>query len=239
MKTLGQTQGAAFTLFVPSGYGGLAVCYDEDEFRGSGSMLRKIMVAAAFVAAVPVTFSQVAFAQGAGQAVASQPRAYRINPGDELEIYVWGEERLRRDIKVLPDGTISFPLVGQVSALNKLPREVEQTIFNGLKSQYRETVPQVTVSVKNAVGMQFSIVGKVRSPGAFTTGRYVNILEGLALAGGPAEFADMGNVRILRKSGGGLSVLRVRLTDVLKGNPSDRDLEGLPQIESGDTVIVP
>ena len=184
-------------------------------------------------------WSGTALAQAADGGGASQPRAYRINPGDELEVYVWGEDRLRRDIKVLPDGTISFPLVGQINALGKLPREVEQAIFNGLKSQYRETVPQVTVSVKNAVGMQFSIVGKVRSPGAFTTGRYVNVLEGLALAGGPAEFADMGNVRILRKTGGGLSVLRVRLTDVLKGNPSGRDLEGLPQIESGDTVIVP
>ena len=61
----------------------------------------------------------------------------------------------------------------------------------------------------------------------------------LALAGGPAEFADMGNVRILRKSGGGLAVIPVRLSDVLKGNPSSRDLGGLPQIESGDTVIVP
>lgn len=170
---------------------------------------------------------------------AAQPRAYRINPGDELEVYVWGEDRLRRDIKVLPDGTISFPLVGQINALNKLPSELEREIHNGLKSQYRETVPQVTVSVKNAVGMQFAIVGKVRSPGAFTAGRYVNVLEALALAGGPAEFADMGNVSILRKTGGGLSVIRVRLTDLLKGDPRQRDLAGLPQIESGDTIIVP
>lgn len=202
-------------------------------------MLRKIvMVAAGCAATMAAVVPQTVLAQ-AGVAAASRPRAYRINPGDELEIYVWGEDRLRREIKVLPDGTISFPLVGQVSALNKLPREVEQEIFNGLKSQYRETVPQVTVSVKNAVGMQFSIVGKVRTPGAFTTGRYVNVLEALALAGGPAEFADMANVRILRKSGGGLAVIPVRLSDVLKGNPSSRDLGGLPQIESGDTVIVP
>lgn len=202
-------------------------------------MQRKLVMSAACCIAA-MTVSQVASAQAASQAgAAAKPRAYRINPGDELEIYVWGEERLSRDIKVLPDGTISFPLVGQVVALNKLPREVEQEIYTGLKSQYRETVPQVTVSVKNAVGMQFSIVGKVRAPGAFNTGRYVNVLEALALAGGPAEFADVSNVRILRKSGGGLTVIRVRLTDVLKGNPSERDLEGLPQLESGDTVIVP
>ena len=199
------------------------------------------MVAAMCVATTAVP--QTAFAQATSQAVAaaaaSKLRPYRINPGDELEIYVWGEDRLSRDIKVLPDGTISFPLVGQVNALGKLPREVEQEIYNGLKSQYRETVPQVTVSVKNAVGMQFSIIGKVKAPGAFNTGRYVNVLEAVALAGGPADFADVGNVRILRKTGTGLSVIKVRLTDVLKGNPNDRDLAGLPQLESGDTVIVP
>ena len=193
---------------------------------------------AALVAGFPPAASAQTARAGAA-APGAQLRAYRINPGDELEIYVWGEERLRRDIKVLPDGTFSFPLVGKINALSKLPQEVEQEIYNGLRSQYRETVPQVTVSVKNAVGMQFSIAGKVRSPGAFTAGRYVNVLEALALAGGPAEFADVGNVRILRKTGTGLSVIRVRLTDVLKGNPSDRDLAGLPQIESGDTVIVP
>jgi polysaccharide biosynthesis/export protein len=188
------------------------------------------VIAAACVAAGAVP--QAVPAQAAEPAM----RPYRINPGDELEIYVWGEERLSRDIKVLPDGTISFPLVGQVNAAGKLPHDVETQITAGLKPKYRDAVPQVTVSVKNAIGMQFSIVGKVRSPGAFTTGRYINVLEALALAGGPAEFADTNGVRIARKNG---QVMRVRLGDALKGNISDRDLANLPQIDSGDTVIVP
>ena len=137
---------------------------------------------------------------------------------------------------MLPDGTISFPLVGQINALGKLPHDVEVAITAGLRPKYRDAVPQVTVSVKNAIGMQFSILGKVRSPGAYTTGHYINILEALALAGGPAEFADTGGVRVVRKSG---QVLRVRLSDALKGNISDRDLANLPQVDSGDTVIVP
>lgn len=166
-------------------------------------------------------------------------RAYRINPGDDVEVYVWGEERLQRTVKILPDGTFSFPLVGQVDALNKLPRDIEAEISRGLKSQYRENVPQVTVTVRAATGLQFSVAGKVRAPGAFTPGRYVNVLEALSMAGGPAEFADVGNVAILRKSGGRLVAIKVRLSDVLKGNPSERDLAGLPQLESGDTVIVP
>lgn len=170
---------------------------------------------------------------------AGQLRAYRINPGDEIEVYVWGEERLQRTVKVLPDGTFSFPLVGQIDALNKLPRDIEGEVARGLKSQYRDTVPQVTVTVKAATGLQFTVAGKVKTPGAFTPGRYVNVLEALTMAGGPAEFADVAGVTILRKSGGRLSAIKVRLSDVLKGNPSARDLSGLPQLESGDTVIVP
>ncbi len=169
----------------------------------------------------------------------AQLRPYRINPGDEIEVYVWGEERLQRAVKVLPDGTFSFPLVGQVDANNKLPSDIEAAITKGLRSQYREAVPQVTVSVRTPMGLQFSVAGKVKSPGALTAGRYVNVLDAIVMAGGPADFADVGNVTILRKSGSGLNVIKVRLTDILKGNPNPRDLAGLPQLESGDTVIVP
>lgn len=194
------------------------------------------VAAGLFVAASP---SLAQNADAPTSVVAAQTRAYRINPGDEIEIYVWGEERLQRAVRVLPDGTFSFPLVGQIDALNKLPRDIEIEISRGLKSQYRDNVPQVTVMVRAAVGLQFSVAGKVRSPGAFTPGRYLNVLEALAMAGGPAEFADVGGVTILRKTGGRLTAIKVRLSDVLKGNPSARDLAGLPQIESGDTVIVP
>jgi len=205
-------------------------------------MRHRKWIMAAGLACAGLSQAQVAMAQESQQGAATPPaqlRAYRISPGDELEVYVWGEERLQRVIKVLPDGTFSFPLVGQVNANNKLPSDVEQEISRGLRGQFRDAVPQVTVSVKTPIGVQFSVAGKVKSPGAFATGRYINVLEALALAGGPADFADVGNVRILRKSGNRLIVLRVRLTDILKGNPSDHDLTGLPQLESGDTVVVP
>ncbi|MFT3975963.1 MAG: polysaccharide biosynthesis/export family protein [Sphingomonas bacterium] len=194
-------------------------------------------LAGASLAQAPMALAQAAPAAQA--APPAQLRPYRIGPGDELEVYVWGEERLQRSIKVLPDGTFSFPLVGQVNANNKLPADVEREISAGLRGQFRDTVPQVTVSVKTPAGVQFSVAGKVKAPGAFATGRYINVLEALALAGGPADFADVGNIRILHKSGNGLVVIRVRLTDILKGNPSERDLAGLPQIETGDTVVVP
>lgn len=174
-------------------------------------------------------------------AVPPAPNAYRINPGDELQVFVWGEERLQRSVRVLPDGSFAFPLVGRVEAMGRLPTELEAVIAKGLEKQYRGDVPQVTVSVLSPAGLQFSVIGKVRSPGTFTPGRYVNVLEALSFAGGPAEFAQLGNIIIIRKDGERLTSIRVRLADLLRGSPSQSDLsaDGIPQVRGGDTVIIP
>ena len=174
----------------------------------------------------------------AADAPKSANRSYTINPGDEIEIYVWGEERLQRVVRILPDGSFAFPLVGRVVAAGKSPSQIETEISQGLKTQYRGEVPQVTVSVKSPSGMTFSIIGRVKGPGNFTPGRYLNILEALALSGGPDEFANLDNVTIIRKTATGITLLKVKLSAAFKG-ARDLTAESLPQIETGDTVIVP
>lgn len=193
------------------------------------------LLLAALLASIPAAAS----AQQAAQAPAAAALPYRINAGDELDVNVWGEERLQRTVRVLPDGTFSFPLVGQVKAVNALPSEIAAAITRGLASQYRGEVPQVTVSVKSPSGMQFSVIGKVRNPGAFTPERYVNALEALSMAGGPTEFAQIGDIVIIRKVGSGLQAIRVRLSDALKGNVSGISSAAIPQMEAGDTLVVP
>jgi polysaccharide export outer membrane protein len=179
--------------------------------------------------------------QSAASANAQAGEAYRINPGDELEVYVWGEERLQRGVRVLPDGTIAFPLVGQLMAQGKLPSELEAAISSALASQYRGEVPQVTVSVTSPAGMQFSVLGRVNSPGSFATGRYINILEALSMAGGGTEFADLGSVTIIRKNGSQLQVLRANVAPLLRKGVRDEDLAraNIVRVEAGDTIIVP
>jgi polysaccharide export outer membrane protein len=93
--------------------------------------------------------------------------------------------------------------------------------------------------VKNPAGFQFSVVGKVKGPGTFTPGRYVNALEALSIAGGATEFADLGNARIIRKSGNSLQTIRVRLVDALRGSGERLTTSDIPQILSGDTLVVP
>jgi polysaccharide biosynthesis/export protein len=189
-----------------------------------------------------LSFAVPAIAQGPlyvppSATVAGTP--YRINPGDELEILVWGDERLQRSVLVLPDGTFAFPLVGQVNAAGRLPIDIERVITTGLQPQYKGPVPQVTVSVKKASGYQFSVVGKVRNPGTFTPGRYVNALEALAIAGGPSEFANTGGARIIRKAGDRLFVVPLRLQDALRGDTGGMSTAAIPRLETGDTLVVP
>lgn len=192
--------------------------------------MRKIL--AAFVGAVFAVATSIATAQPAGP-------AYRINPGDEIEVMVWGDERLQRTVRVLPDGSFAFPLIGQVVASGQLPSDLERYITAALRPQYRGAVPQVTVSVKNPSGYQFSVVGKVRSPGTFTPGRYVNALEAISIAGGPTEFAQVGNITILRKNGQRMQTLHPRLDAALKGKLPRFPQNDVPAIQSGDTLVVP
>jgi len=207
--------------------------------------VRKALIAliAAVLMQLPISTPAFAQARSAVQpvpSVAAGP-AYRINPGDEIEVMVWGDERLQRVVRVLPDGTFAFPLVGQVVAAGQLPSDLERIVSAALRQQYRGAVPQVTVSVKNPSGYQFSVVGKVRSPGTYTPGRYVNALEAISIAGGPTEFASVGNVSILRKTGAGqqIQTIRVRLSDALKGDTSRLNGSDIPFVQSGDTLVVP
>jgi polysaccharide export outer membrane protein len=165
--------------------------------------------------------------------------AYRISPGDDLEILVWGDDRLQRVVRVLPDGTFGFPLVGQVMAAGLLPSDVQRIITVGLRPQYKDVVPQVTVIVKNPGGYQFSVIGKVKSPGTFTPGRYVNALEAIGIAGGPTEFAQTSKIRIIRKVGQQLLTIPVQLGAALKGDFEHVTPQDVPPIQSGDTMVVP
>jgi polysaccharide biosynthesis/export protein len=205
----------------------------NDQILNKGETVRSLFLALSLA---------VATQSGPAVAQAQSPgRAYTVNAGDEIEVYVWGEERLQRQIRILPDGSFSFPLIGRLVVAGKTLPEIESAVTQGLQSQYRGQVPQVTVSVKMPAGMQFSVAGRVKGPGTFTPGRYVNVLEALTIAGGPAEFANLDNVTIIRKSGNGLITIKARLSGVFKGNvPSGAAAQtAIPSIETGDTVIVP
>ena len=178
----------------------------------------------------------------AGAEAAETRGQYMINAGDELDVFVWGEERMQRLVRVQPDGTFAFPLAGTIRAIDRNTADVAAEIRERIAVNYRSAVPDVTVSVRDATGMRFYVVGKVETPGSYTSGSPVNILQALSMAGGTAEFADIKHAVILRQTAAGQTVEPVKLSTVLKGG---RALEAgtlatpLPMLSSGDVLVIP
>ena len=212
-------------------------------FTGTASNPRWIARLAGMVMLAGIAALGCTQAQAQAQPAAPQARAeYRLNAGDTLEIFVWGEERMQRDVKVLPDGTVSFPLAGTIPAEGRTSREVATEIQGRLQSYYRAGTPEVTVSVKDTSGMRFYVIGKVRAPGSYSIGRSINALQALTLAGGPAEFADVEHAVILRETANGQLVEKVSLSEVLKGGRrlgAGRQTEAIPVLRSGDVLVIP
>ncbi len=210
------------------------------------------MLKSATAAALLISVQQPAIAQQAApvpprttQTQVTPPgdgQAYLINAGDILEVFVWGEERLQRQVRVLPDGTFVFPLAGTVVAEGRAPADIADEIRFRIQNQFREVVPEVSVAVSDPAGLRIYVVGKVQAPGSFVIGRYVNPMQALTLAGGPSEFADVDNALILRESPTGQVVRRVRLGEVLGGARRLGNRSQLPELEtmqSGDVLVIP
>ncbi len=165
--------------------------------------------------------------------VAFGAEPYRLHEGDMLQVSVWGEDTLQKEVRVLPDGSISFPLAGRVEVANLSTPEVEKQITEKLKTYLPD--PQVTVVVSNIEGNRAYIAGKVLRPGAILITGPVTVLQAISMAGGLDKFADDGAVKIIRREGNKQNVLSVNYDKLIKG----QSLESNVLLSSGDTVVVP
>jgi polysaccharide export outer membrane protein len=158
---------------------------------------------------------------------------YQIGPEDVLEISVWREDSLQRDVLVRPDGGISFPLVGDVQAAGKTPEELQAVITERLQRYIPE--PVVTVTAKEVAGYRIYVLGQVNNPGQFVVGRYVDVLQALTLAGGLTPYASENNIKILRRENGDEVVFPFNYSAVKRGQNLDRNI----LLKSDDVVVVP
>ena len=191
------------------------------------AMTRKLAVWLCAGAAVLVTGN--ALAQEGGYLV----EEYRIGPEDVLDISVWKEPDLAREVLVRPDGGISFPLAGDIEAAGKTTTEIQAIITERLRRYIPEAV--VSVSAIKLAGYRIYVLGKVNDPGELVPGRYLDVLQALTMAGGLTPYASRGKINIVRRSGEQLNVLRFDYADVERG----RNLEQNILLKSGDVVVVP
>jgi polysaccharide export outer membrane protein len=158
---------------------------------------------------------------------------YLIQPGDLLEVSVWREDYLERDVTVQPDGRISFPLVGVVDAAGSTVEQVQDRVASRLAQYIAE--PVVTVSIKEIRGNRIYILGQVQNPGQFIMNPRIDVMQALALAGGTTPFAELNDIRILRRSGNRQTLIEFRYGDIARG----RNLQQNIVLQSGDVIIVP
>jgi len=165
---------------------------------------------------------------------------YELNPGDELVVHVWNEDTLQREVQVLPDGSISFPLVGNINTLGLSAAELETHITNKLKEYLAD--PVVNVTVTSVAGNVAYVVGQVNSPGPVVMKQTMTVMQALAMAGGLTAYASNNGIRIIRRpdsKGAGSAIkevsLKVRYSDLQKGD----DLSTNHVLSSGDVIVVP
>ena len=124
---------------------------------------------------------------------------YLIGPNDILNIHVWREPELTRDVTVTPDGRITFPLIGNIMAQGKTVTELKEIITKKLKNFV--TAPEVTVIVNESRSRKIYVIGQVNAPGPYPLAPDMTVLQALSTAGGFTQWADRKNILVVRRQG--------------------------------------
>jgi polysaccharide export outer membrane protein len=151
---------------------------------------------------------------------------------DKLSISVWKELDLTKSVIVRPDGKITFPLVGDVQAAGRAPRQLTEDLTKLLGRFIKE--PVVTVVVEEINNFKVFVLGEVTIQGALNLRRRTRLLEAIALSGGLSKFADKSNVLLLRFEDGKETRSRIDYRKVVSGDKPELNL----YLKPGDTIIV-
>lgn len=196
---------------------------------------RTLLLAAA-VAFIPLGGAHAQSSPRSAAAVAAEAaadQAYRVGPEDVLEVSVWKEVDLKKDVLVRPDGGLSFPLVGDVQAAGKSIADIRQEIGKRLEKYIPD--PVVSVAINKVASQRIYVIGKVNKPGDFPVGRSVDVLQALSMAGGLTPFAATNDIKIVRREGGRSITLPFQYAQVERGQRLEQNIQLLP----GDVVVVP
>jgi polysaccharide export outer membrane protein len=157
-----------------------------------------------------------------------------IGTGDVLAVNVWKEAEISRVVPVRSDGRISLPLIGELQAGGRTPKQLEVEVATKLKDYVSE--PEVTVIVQEIRSQKFNVLGMVMKPGSYTLTKPMRVLDAIALAGGFRDFAKQKDIYVLRRTADGSQTrLPFNYKDVIKGRTPAQNIE----LELNDTIVVP
>lgn len=183
----------------------------------------------------PPSVSAKAALGAADKALLTVTPEYIIGPEDILEITVWKNADLSKQVQVRPDGRISLPLLGDISAVAKTPVQLTEEISAGLRA-YMES-PTISIMVKEVNSYQIYVLGEVNKPGKYPLKSKTTLLQGITVAGGFTAMAARNKIVIFRfsKDGEGLTKLKASYDDIVVRDGSIQNIE----LKPGDQIVVP
>lgn len=162
----------------------------------------------------------------------STPQNYRLGPGDEVIIDIWGasENTIRQEIS--PDGYINIPNLGLVYLNNKSIDEADALLQEELRKIYADEANQIKISLGNIRTIQVNVMGEVMFPGTYTLTSFSTVFHALYSAGGVSNIGSLRNVKVARagKTAATLDIYEY----IMKGKIQD-DI----RLQEGDVIIVP
>ncbi|HEY7497074.1 MAG TPA: polysaccharide biosynthesis/export family protein [Vicinamibacterales bacterium] len=161
------------------------------------------------------------------------PAEYVIGSEDVLGIVFWRDPDMTGDVTVRPDGKITLPLIGDLTAIGHTPESLKELIVKAATKFQKD--PTVTVVVRTINSRKVFITGEVTTPGAYQLVGPRTVMQLIALAGGLTEYADKKSITINRVENGQARALKFNYADVAKGKNLSQNIV----LKPGDTVIVP
>jgi protein involved in polysaccharide export with SLBB domain len=164
----------------------------------------------------------------------TKPQEYVIGIDDVLDISVLQPEKLMTTVTVAPDGSITFPYIGNVAAkgltLAKIQDEIQARLGNGYMKY-----PVVAVSLRESRSRRFFVYGEVMKPGTYALEENTTVLRAISMAGGFNKFGSSSRVKVLRplKDKPGYDALKVNIKAVMDGSAQEDVI-----LEPEDIVVV-
>lgn len=206
--------------------------------RGKSRRFRRYVRLALFLAVVQVSAGGCLQQDVQYKGMTVPPTEFLIGPEDVLVVTVWRNQELSKEVIVRPDGKISLPLLGDITAAGLTAQALSKHVADGL-AEYMST-PTVSVQVKEINSYHIFVVGEVGRPGKIVLKSFTSVLQGISYAGGFTTFASRNNVHVLRmvKNGQGEMqqiMIPVPYQDIVQGKNLDANFI----LRAGDVIVVP
>lgn len=158
---------------------------------------------------------------------------FQLGPGDRIQITVWQHSDLDMDVRIAPDGTISFPLLGTVELAGRTYGEIRDLLTESIATYYKD--PQVAVNIVELQSQKVLVLGEVSAPGVLQLSQEMSVLEALTRTGGINQYSRTNNVLLVR---GGLEEPALYTIDVQSIFAEGR-MDQMVYLQQGDIVVVP